>query len=113
MLEKDTLDGLATDVNVSGSGRVNVESAAGATAVMSPVSVSFGATPSGSGVAKSVSVTVLNGSTSAVDWRVGIAPYGSATGVTFTTSVSSVKLAAGASATFTVNAAFAKAAAER
>jgi hypothetical protein len=110
VLEKDTLDGLATDVNVIGAGRVNVESAAGARALLSPVSVSFGATPSGSGATKSMAVTLLNGTKSTVDWTVGIAPYGGASGVKFTTSISSVKLAAGASTTFTVNAAFAKAA---
>ena len=110
VLEKYTLDGPATDVNVSGAGRVDVESAAGAVALLSPVSVSFGATPAGSGVTKTVAVTVLNGGTTDATWSVGIAPYGSASGVSFKTSVSSVQLAAGASATFTVSATFSKAA---
>jgi len=110
VLTKYTLDGLATDVNISGAGRVNVESAAGATALLDPVSVSFGSTPAGSGVTKSFTVRILNAGSSAATWHVGIAANGSASGVTFSTGTSSVTVGAGASATFTVNATFSKAA---
>jgi subtilisin family serine protease len=110
VLEKATLDGPATDVNLSGAGRLNLESAAGATAALDPVSVSFGAVPSGSGSTRAVTVRILNTTGAPVVWTVGIAPNGGASGVTFSTSVSSVSLAAGASTTFTVKATFAKAA---
>ncbi len=55
-------------------------------------------------------VRILNTTGAPVVWSVGIAPNGGASGVTFSTSVSSVSLAAGASTTFTVKATFAKAA---
>ena len=99
---------VVTDVNVTGAGIANVESAVEATALLAPVSVSFGATPSGSGQTKSVRVTLLNAGDSDVEWTVGIEPYGSATGVQFSTSVSSVSLAAGESVTFHVKASFLK-----
>ena len=111
VLTKYTLDGAATDVNLSGAGRVNVESAAGATALLDPVSVSFGATPRGSGVTKTVAVTLMNAGDAAVEWTVGIAANGNASGVSFSTSTSLVHLAPGATVTFTVKAVFAKAAA--
>jgi len=110
VLTRYTLDGLATDINLSGAGRVNVESAAGAEALLDPVSVSFGATPAGSGVTKSVAVTLMNAGDTAVEWTVGIAANGSAQGVTFKTSTSLVNLAPGAKVTVSVTAAFAKAA---
>jgi len=109
-LQKFTLDGPAVDVNVTGSGRLNLESAAGAAAVLDPVSVSFGAVPSGSGVTKSVAVRIVNTTAAPVTWSVGIAANGPSSGVTFKTSVSSVTLDAGAAATFNVTATFAKAA---
>jgi minor extracellular serine protease Vpr len=99
---------VVTDVNVTGAGIANVESAVNATALIAPVSISFGATPSGSGQTRSVAVTVLNGGDAAVEWSVGIEPYGSATGVHFATSVSSLTLGAGESATFKVQASFLK-----
>jgi subtilisin family serine protease len=103
---------LVTDVNIQGAGIANLESAVGATALLAPVSVSFGTHPSGAGGSESVTVTLLNAGDADAEWGVGIAAYGSAAGVKFTTSVSSVSLGAGESATFTVNAAFLKAAAK-
>jgi subtilisin family serine protease len=99
---------LQTDVNVTGAGTANLASAVGATALLDRVSVSFGATPSGSGTSKTVTVTLLNAGAVDATWAVGIAPYGAATGVKFTTSVSSVTVPAGGTATFTVRAAFLK-----
>jgi minor extracellular serine protease Vpr len=101
---------LVTDVNITGAGIVNVESAAGATALLSQPSVSFGAVPHGSGSTKSVAVTLLNAGTTPVEWTVGIAAYGSASGVTFKTSTSLVHLDPGQSVAITVSAVFAKAA---
>lgn len=96
------------DVNVTGAGRLNLESAVGASAVLDPVSVSFGAVPHGSGQTQTFAVSILNGGDSAASWDIGIAAHGSHDGVTFSTSVSSVSLAAGESATFTVTAVFDK-----
>ncbi len=101
---------LATDVNVTGAGRLNLESAVNAEAILNPVSVSFGATPSGSGVTRTSTVSVFNPGATPKTWGVGIAAYGSSTGVVFSTSVSSITVPARGSATFSVVAAFAKAA---
>ena len=49
-----------TDVNDVGSGRENLSSAVNASLAFDPVSVSFGAVPSGSGQTKSMSVSVMN-----------------------------------------------------
>ena len=100
----------ATDVNVSGSGRLNLDSAVGAIALLDPVSVSFGATPSGSGVTKTVTVRIVNADDAAHTWAVGIGANGPSAGVSFSTSVSSVTLAAGEAETFTVTAVFGKSA---
>ena len=102
---------IVTDVNITGSGIVNLEAAVDAPAVLSPVSVSFGSTPSGSGVTRSVTVTVLNGGTVAATWPVAITDL-AASGVTFKTSVASVTLDPGTSTTITVTATFSKAAAK-
>lgn len=99
---------VVTDVNVTGAGIANVEAAVDAAALLAPVSVSFGAVPSGSGQTRSAKVTLLNAGDTDVEWTVGIEPYGSATGVQFTTSVDSVSLAAGESVTFRVKASFLK-----
>ena len=99
---------LETNVNVSAAGRLNLGAAVRTEAILDPVSVSFGAVPSGSGVTRSYAVRILNASDSEQTWSVGIAPYGSASGVTFSTSVSSVTIAAGETATVSVVATFAK-----
>ncbi len=51
---------LETDVQVIGSGRENVQSAVNAAVTLDPVSVSFGAVPSGSGQTRSSVVTIRN-----------------------------------------------------
>ena len=53
-------------------------------------------------------MTLLNAGDVDADWGVAIDAYGSATGVKFTTSVTSVSIPAGGTATFTVKAAFSK-----
>ncbi len=109
VLQAYTLDGPVSDVLIGGAGRVNLESAAGATALLDPVSISFGATPAGSGVTKTVAVRITNAGDAAATWSVGIAPYGAApNGVTFSTSVANVSLDAGASAVITLKAVFTK-----
>jgi subtilisin family serine protease len=109
VLQKYTLNGPVMDVQVGGAGRVNLESAASATALLDPVSISLGATPAGSGVTKTVALRITNPSDAPVSWTVGIAPYGPAPqGVTFSSSVSEVSLDPGRSAVITIKAAFTK-----
>ncbi|HSW41681.1 MAG TPA: S8 family serine peptidase [Patescibacteria group bacterium] len=103
VLTRFTLDGPATDVNVAGTGRLNLASAVNAPIALDPVSVSFGAVPSGSGQTRTFAVDVTNrGATLA---SLSITPA-TGTGVTFTVSPTSV--AAGATATVTITASFAK-----
>ena len=101
---------LETDVNVAGAGKANLANATEALALLDPVSVSFGSTPAGSGVTKTIAVRILNSDTVPHTWNVGIGANGAATGVSFSTSVSSITLAAGEAKTFNVNAVFSKAA---
>jgi minor extracellular serine protease Vpr len=98
----------AVNVNLSGAGRLDLESAAGARAALDPVSVSFGSVPAGSGQTRSVTVRIVNTTSGPVTWSVGIAANGPSSGATFSTSVSSVNLPAGASTTFSVRVALAK-----
>jgi subtilisin family serine protease len=92
---------IVTDVNIEGAGRENLDNAVTATAVLSPVSVSFGAVPSGSGQTRTFPVTILNTTAGTVTWTLGIAGT-TGTGVSFSLGSSSVTLAGGASATVNV-----------
>ncbi len=89
------------DVNITGAGRVNALNAVTAQAALDPVSVSFGAVPSGSGQTQTAPVVVTNVSGGARTWALAIsgAP---ALGVAYAVSPASVTLASGASATVTV-----------
>jgi minor extracellular serine protease Vpr len=92
---------IVTDVNIEGAGRENLDNAVNATAALSPVSVSFGAVPSGAGLAKTVPVTILNTTAGTVTWTLGISGT-TGTGVSFSIGSSSVTVAGGASATVNV-----------
>jgi minor extracellular serine protease Vpr len=100
---------LVTDVNIQGAGRENLDKAVTAKAALSPVSVSFGATPSGAGQTKSVPLTILNTTGGTVTWTIGVAGT-TGSGVSFSVGSSSVTLAAGASTTVNVVMTAAKAA---
>jgi minor extracellular serine protease Vpr len=67
---KSHIDGttIVNDVNIVGSGRLNVFSAVGASVALDPVSVSFGAVPSGSGqsATRTVSLSSLGGAATSV-----------------------------------------------
>ena len=89
-----------SDVNLIGSGRENLLSAVGAGPALDPVSVSFGAVPSGSGQTTTFDVTVTNLSTSAATWAVAVGAGGG--GVAYSVSPSSVSLAPAASTVVTV-----------
>jgi minor extracellular serine protease Vpr len=90
-----------TDVNVIGSGRENLLSAANAVVALDPVSVSFGAVPSGSGQSSSYTVTLTNLGSSAMTFDVAVGA-GDAS-VSYSVSPASLTLAAGASGTVTVS----------
>ncbi|MDE2160771.1 MAG: S8 family serine peptidase, partial [Burkholderiales bacterium] len=87
----------ATDVNIVGSGRENLYAATGAALALAPVSLSFGAVPSGSGqtLTRVVTLTNLSGSVRTLSVVVGGA---AAAGVSFSAAPAVVQLAAGASA---------------
>jgi subtilisin family serine protease len=89
------------DVNVIGAGRENLLSAVNAQVTLDPVSVSFGAVPSGSGQARQMTVTLTNVSGGSQTFSLAVdSALGS--GVSFSVWPSSVTLAPGASATATV-----------
>ncbi len=98
------------DVNVSGAGRLDLAAAVDADVVLDPVSVSFGAVPSGSGVTRTFPVTILNAGTTTRTFSLAIAPYGSASGVTFSVPAAAVTIDPLKTATVTVTAVFSKAA---
>ena len=89
------------DVNVVGTGRENLESAVQAVVALDPVSISFGAVPSGSGQPRQASVTLRN--LSAAPQTFGLAVIDAKTsGVTYSLSRSGMTLGAGESATVVV-----------
>jgi minor extracellular serine protease Vpr len=99
VLRKTTTGALETDVLVTGAGRDNLLSAVNATVGIDPVSTSFGAVPSGSGVTQNSNVTLTNLG-GAATFSVAVGAGGG--GVGYTVSSSSLSLAPGASGTVTV-----------
>jgi subtilisin family serine protease len=99
VLMKSTSTALELDVNIIGAGRENLFSAVNAVVALDPVSVSFGAIPSGSGQTHAFAVTLTNlGGAATFDAVVGAGSGG----VSFSVSPASLTLAAGASGTVTV-----------
>jgi minor extracellular serine protease Vpr len=98
---KDPATGaLTTILNSVGSGRENLDSAVNAKVALDPVSVSFGAIPSVSGISKTynVKVTNLSGGAAVFSFSVGAS---TGTGVSYSVTPS-LSLAAGASGNLTV-----------
>ena len=91
---------LVSDVNIKGAGRENLEQAVGATVALDPVSVSFGAVPSGAGQTKMFDVTLTNISGAAATFQIGI--DSPSRGVSYSVNASNVALGPGESATVTV-----------
>ena len=88
---------ILTDANKVGTGRENLVSALAAKVALDPVSLSFGAVPSGSGQSMTRSITLTNISGGAQTYVLAvIEPQGAGAG--FTVSPLPVTLAAGASA---------------
>jgi minor extracellular serine protease Vpr len=93
--------GPVDDINIIGTGRENLESAVQAVVALDPVSISFGAVPSGSGQPRQGSVTLRN--LSGAPQTFGLAVIDAKTsGVTYSLSRSGVTLGAGESATVVV-----------
>lgn len=87
---------LLTDVNLIGSGRVNLVSAQAAKLALDPVSISFGAVPGGSGQHLSRSLNIRNVSGGALTLELALHEVGGS-GVDYTLSAGSLTLAAGES----------------
>jgi minor extracellular serine protease Vpr len=90
----------STDVNIIGAGRENLLSAVSANVALDPVSVSFGAVPSGSGQTRTLDVTLSNltGLSMTVSLSVGTS---TGTGVSYSVTPS-VSIDGGASTTVIV-----------
>lgn len=97
----------ATDVLVEGAGRENLDNAVSAVVAIEPVSVSFGATPSGSGTTKRAAVRLTNLSGAAQTFTLGIRDS-TGRGVTYSVSPATASLGAGASTTVFVTMSAAK-----
>jgi len=100
VLKSATTGNPVSNVNVIGSGRENLLSAVTAGAGLDPVSVSFGAVPSGSGQTLTFDVTVTNLGTAAATFPVSVGAGGG--GVAYSVSPISVSLAPGAWTVVTV-----------
>ncbi|MHB1007181.1 MAG: S8 family serine peptidase [Chloroflexota bacterium] len=94
------------DVNVIGAGLENLLSAVNTTVALDPVSVSFGALPSGAGQTQTFDVTLTNVSSGGKTFSVAVGA--GAAGVAYSVSPASLTLAAGESGKVTVAAATAK-----
>jgi len=108
-LKRSAGTGLETNVNIIGAGRENLRAAVEAKVALDPVSVSFGAIPSGSGQTQTFDVQVSDLTGSGGTYAVSVGA-GSG-GVAYSVSPSSISLGAGGSATVTVTMQAAKGAA--
>jgi len=91
----------AIDVNIVGAGRENLLAAVQAKAALDPVSVSFGAVPSGSGQTRSAVVTLTNLTSDPQQFTLAAVPA-AGNGVAWSVP-SNVSVGAGGAASFTVS----------
>jgi minor extracellular serine protease Vpr len=101
VLKQATSTNLETNVNKIGSGLDNLLSAVTATVALDPVSVSFGAVPSGSGQTKTFDVALTNIGNSQATFSLSVGTS-TGTGVSYSISPASIQLAPGASGNATV-----------
>ena len=101
---------LQDDVSIQGAGRENLLAGVNAKVALDPVSLSFGAVPSGSGqtMRSMVTLTNISGASQTLSLSIPVQP---ATGVSYSVSPQSVTIAAGAKADITVTMMLAKGAA--
>lgn len=90
------------NVNVAGAGRENLLAASNASALVDPVSVSFGAVPSGSGQTQTASVSITNVGAATASLDLAVRDNVPNASVVYAVSPASVTLAPGASAPVTV-----------
>ena len=95
--------GALTDVNAVGAGRENLNSAVHASLALDPVSVSFGAIPTGSGQTRSMDVTVANLTGSTVAFTPSITPGDATVHYSVSSNVFSIPAGGTAKVTVTVN----------
>ncbi|MBI1855473.1 MAG: S8 family serine peptidase [Chloroflexi bacterium] len=100
VLKKSSSTALEQDANIIGAGRENLLSAVNATVALDPVSVSFGAVPSGSGQTSTFDVTLTNLSGGAATLDVAVGAGDSS--VTYSVSPSSLSLGMGQAGVFTI-----------
>ena len=93
---------IVTNVNIIGAGRDDLAAAASASAALDPVSVSFGAIPSGSGQTQTFAVTLTNLGAASATWNLAITGNAPDASVAYSVAPSSVTVGAGASSTVTV-----------
>jgi subtilisin family serine protease len=101
VLKDFAIGALQNNVNINGSGRENLLAAVSAKVALDPVSLSFGAVPSGSGQTRQLAVTLTNLSAGSQTYSLSVSGQ-PATGVVYGVSPSSVTLAAGAKANVAV-----------
>jgi subtilisin family serine protease len=89
-----------TNINIIGAGRDDLNAAVQASVTLDPVSVSFGAVPSGSGQTQTFNVSLTNVTTGSATYALSVDATSS--GVTYAVSPSSVTVPAGQSATVTI-----------
>ena len=92
---------LQNNVNINGAGRENLLAAVSAKVALDPVSLSFGAAPSGSGQTRRMTVTLTNLSGGPQTYALSISGQ-PANGVAYSVDQPSVTVAAGAKADVTV-----------
>jgi minor extracellular serine protease Vpr len=90
---------LQDNVNINGAGRENLLLAVNAKAALDPVSVSFGAVPSGSGLSRQVSVALTNLTSAPQTYSLAVSGPSAAL---YSVSPSSITLAAGTSGSVAV-----------
>jgi minor extracellular serine protease Vpr len=88
---------LQNDVNINGAGRENLLTAVSANVGLDPVSLSFGAVPSGSGQTRQMTVTLTNLSSGPQTYALSVSGQ-PANSVVYSVDTSSVTVGTGASA---------------
>jgi minor extracellular serine protease Vpr len=95
VLRDFAIGALQNNVNINGSGRENLLAAVSAKVALEPVSLSFGAVPSGSGQTRQLAVTLTNLTAGSQTYSLSVSGQ-PANSVVYGVSPSSVTLAAGA-----------------
>ena len=101
LLRHPETDTVTNDAQIVGAGLLDVHAAVQAVAALDPVSHSFGALASGSGTARSSTITITNITDATRSYTVAVDDT-SADGVTFSTTGSTFTLAPGATQTVTI-----------